>query len=63
MPQTTYTVVDGDTLSKIAEKFFGAGCPDWMWKSIYDTNRDKIGDDPNKLEVGMVLIVPILNAT
>lgn len=50
--QRTYTVQRGDSLSKIGAKF---GIP---WKSIYDANRAAIGDDPNRIYSGLVLVIP-----
>ena len=48
-PQT-HTVVSGDTLSGIAKKY-GKG----SWKEVYEANKAVIGDDPNKIRVGMEL--------
>ena len=50
----TYTVVKGDSLSKIAKHVFGdAG----KWHAIYDANRDQI-DDPDLIHPGQVLKLP-----
>ena len=46
----THTVVSGDTLSGIAKKYGKAD-----WKEVYNANKDVIGDDPNKIRVGMEL--------
>ena len=46
----TYTVASGDTLSSIAKKYGKAD-----WKEVYAANKDVIGDDPNKIRVGMEL--------
>jgi len=51
---TTYTVVSGDTLSKIAKKFFGNAN---RWHEIYDANRDQISN-PDLIRVGQVLKIP-----
>ncbi len=49
-----YTVVKGDSLSKIAEKTLGdAG----RWKEIYEANKDTV-KDPNKIYVGQRLTIP-----
>ncbi|NJM68318.1 MAG: LysM peptidoglycan-binding domain-containing protein [Acaryochloris sp. RU_4_1] len=53
----TYTVQPDDTLSKIAQKFYGDGS-EAVWRKIYETNRAVIGANPDKLEVGMMLIIP-----
>ena len=50
-PGTTYTVVKGDSLWKIAVKTYGDG---FKWTQIWKTNQ-KVIRDPNKLEVGMKL--------
>lgn len=50
----TYTVVAGDSLSKIAKRELGdAG----KWNEIYEANRDKI-DNPNLIHPGQVLNLP-----
>lgn len=51
---STYTVVSGDTLSKIAKKFFGNAN---RWHEIYDANRDQISN-PDLIRVGQVLKIP-----
>jgi LysM repeat protein len=48
----SYTVKQGDTLGKIAKQY----CT--TWDAIYNINKQKIGDYPNVIEVGTVLIVP-----
>ena len=50
----TYTVVGGDTLSKIAKQFYG-NANDYM--KIFEANRDQLSD-PNKIQVGQVLKIP-----
>ena len=50
----TYTVVAGDSLSKIAKRELGdAG----KWNAIYEANRDKI-ENPNLIHPGQVLTLP-----
>lgn len=51
----TYTVEPGDTLSKIALKYFGAAS---YWTKIYEDNKDTIAD-PNKIYVGQVIIINV----
>jgi ABC-type amino acid transport substrate-binding protein len=53
----TYVVQSGDTLSKIARKYYGDA---WAtsWQRIYAANRDVIGEDPSRLKVGMTLGIP-----
>jgi nucleoid-associated protein YgaU len=57
---TEYTVQSGDTLSRIAEKFYGDGS-ETSWRKIYEANRDRIGNDPNQITAGMRLIIPGIN--
>jgi nucleoid-associated protein YgaU len=45
----------GDSLSKIAAKFYGNAT---QWQKLYDANRPVIGKDPNMLKAGMRLTVP-----
>lgn len=50
----TYTVVSGDSLSKIAKKFYGDAN---AWKQIFEANRDKISN-PDMIHPGQVLTIP-----
>jgi ABC-type amino acid transport substrate-binding protein len=52
-----YVVEPGDSLSEIAGRLFGDVGPN-SWRRLYEANRDVIGEDPSRLEVGMVLTVP-----
>ncbi len=49
-----YTVVTGDTLTRISEKVYGSRA---RWKEIYDANTDVMAN-PNSLKVGMKLKIP-----
>ena len=50
----TYTVKPGDTLSKIAQQFYGeAG----QYMKIFEANRDKL-KDPNMIHPGQQLTIP-----
>ncbi len=49
-----YTVVSGDTLSKIAKRFYGDAN---AYRGIFDANRDQLSD-PDKINVGQVLRLP-----
>ncbi len=51
----TYTVKAGDTLLKIAKKFYGE---DADYQKIYDANKDLIGSDPDMIKVGQELTIP-----
>lgn len=53
----TYTVQVGDSLSTIAEKFYGDGS-EAAWRPIYLSNQATIGADPTQLQIGMVLRIP-----
>lgn len=50
-----YTVVKGDSLSKIAKKHYGNGN---LWKKIYSANRGVIGENPDLIKPGQVLVIP-----
>jgi vanadium chloroperoxidase len=49
-----YTVVAGDTLSAIAEQFYGDPS---LWPRIFEANRHRISN-PNQISVGWVLRIP-----
>ena len=48
---TTYVVKKGDTLSEIAEKY-GVN-----WKTLYNKNKNVIGDNPNLIKPGQILVI------
>ena len=50
----TYTVVKGDSLSKIAKHFYGDALD---WKRIFEANRDQI-QDPDLIHPGQELRIP-----
>jgi uncharacterized protein YidB (DUF937 family) len=50
----TYTVVSGDSLSKIAKHFYGNAND---WQKIFDANRDQISN-PDLIQPGQVLRIP-----
>jgi ABC-type amino acid transport substrate-binding protein len=52
-----YVVQPGDTLSRIAGKLWGDVGPN-AWRRIYEANKAALGDDPNRIEVGMRLTIP-----
>lgn len=54
-PPRTYTVVSGDCLWKIAQRYYGNGA---AWPKIYDANRDKITKSPNLIYPGQVFTIP-----
>ena len=52
----SYTVVKGDSLSKIAKRVYGKAS---LWPKIYEANRDNI-KDPDLIYPGQVLRLPAL---
>lgn len=50
----TYVVKSGDSLSKIAQQFYGDAK---RWTEIYEANKDKI-KDPNLIHPGQELRIP-----
>lgn len=53
--QRTHTVAPGESLSSIANKYYGAEAKRTL---IYEANRARIGNDPDRLQVGLVLAIP-----
>ena len=53
----THTVASGETLSHIAQKYYGSAArEDWM--AIYEANKDTIGDNPSLVKPGQELKIP-----
>jgi nucleoid-associated protein YgaU len=52
-----YTVVSGDSLSKIATQFYGSGSADNV-NRIYFSNLQTIGSNPNLIRPGQKLYIP-----
>ena len=50
----TYVVRAGDSLSAIAQKYYGDAN---RWKEIWEANKDKL-PDPNLITVGQELRIP-----
>jgi nucleoid-associated protein YgaU len=50
----TYTVVKGDSLSKIAKQMYGNAN---QWKKIYEANKDTI-KNPDLIYPGQVIKIP-----
>ena len=50
----TYVHVTGDSLSKLAQRFYGDAQD---WKRIFEANRDQI-DDPDLIHPGQKLRIP-----
>jgi nucleoid-associated protein YgaU len=53
-PLSTYVVVKGDSLSKIAQRAYGDGR---KWRKIYEANKDLI-KDPDLIYPGQSLRIP-----
>jgi nucleoid-associated protein YgaU len=51
---TEYTVVAGDSLSKIAKRFYGDAN---QWRRIFEANRDQI-KNPDLIHPGQVFRIP-----
>ena len=49
-----HVVVKGDTLSKIAEQYYG---DEMLYKKIFEANRERI-KDPNLIQIGWKLRIP-----
>lgn len=52
--ERTYTVVSGDSLSKIAKKFYGKAN---AWRKIFEANRETV-KNPDLIHPGQVLKIP-----
>ncbi len=55
-----HTVVEGETLSHIALKYYGSAAKE-KWMAIYEANKAVIGDNPNRIRIGQVLKIPKLS--
>jgi nucleoid-associated protein YgaU len=53
--ERTYTVVQGDSLSKIAQRFYGKADE---WRTIYEANREVIGNNPDLIKPGQIFVIP-----
>ena len=53
-PMTSYVVVKGDSLSRIAQRAYGDGT---KWRKIYEANKDVI-KDPDLIYPGQSLRIP-----
>jgi nucleoid-associated protein YgaU len=52
--EQTYTVVKGDSLSKIAKRVYGDA---QKWRTIYEANKDQI-KNPDLIQPGQTLRIP-----
>jgi uncharacterized protein YidB (DUF937 family) len=53
-PDAFYTVASGDSLSRIAKRFYGDGN---QWRRIFEANRDQI-ENPDLIRPGQKLKIP-----
>ena len=51
----SHTVADGESLSSIAEQYYGH---EKHWTRVFDANTTTLSGDPDRLRIGMVLVVP-----
>lgn len=56
---TIYTISPGDTLFKVADRAYADG---WLYKRIYQANRDFLPDEAS-VEIGDQLLIPCLDGT
>jgi nucleoid-associated protein YgaU len=56
-PGQYYTVQPGDTLFLIAQAAYGDGN---QWPVLQQANANLIGDDPNNIQPGWQLYIPVL---
>ncbi len=54
VPAKVYEVVGGDSLSKIAKKFYGDAS---KYMKIFEANKDQLAD-PDKIKIGQKLKIP-----
>ncbi|MEM7029548.1 MAG: LysM peptidoglycan-binding domain-containing protein [Chloroflexota bacterium] len=50
-------VQSGDSLSTIAQQFYGAAT-ETNWRKIYDANSELIGSNPGLIFPGQQLVIP-----
>jgi nucleoid-associated protein YgaU len=53
-PPRRHTIVDGDTLADLAERYLGDAA---RWLEIYEANRDRL-PSPEVLPIGVEIIIP-----
>ncbi len=58
---TVHEVKAGETLGALALEYYGHATEKY-WRLIYEENKAKIGDNPNKLASGLKLNIPELPA-
>lgn len=53
----SYTIQKGDTLSAIAQRFYGKAS---YWRRIHEANRDAI-PDPDRIFPGQTITLPVID--
>ncbi len=53
-----YTVKSGDSLARIVGDLWGVQREDWV-ELLYQRNKDTIGEDPTKLNLEQILVIPV----
>ena len=54
-----HKIKEGDTLSTLALEYYGSATKDY-YMLIYTMNKRVIGDNPNKIKLGLLLKIPEL---
>ena len=57
--KAVHTMESDETLSHLALRYYGKATKPY-WMVIYEANKEKIGDNPNRVKVGLVLKIPEL---
>jgi nucleoid-associated protein YgaU len=55
----THTIAADESLSHLALKYYGHASEPY-WRLIYNANKGVIGDNPNRVRVGLTLNIPVL---
>ncbi len=55
--ERTYTIEKGDTLSAVAQRFYGKAK---YWRQIFEANRDTI-DNPDRIFPGQTIKLPAID--
>ncbi|MEO0587716.1 MAG: LysM peptidoglycan-binding domain-containing protein [Planctomycetota bacterium] len=52
-----HTIQSGENLSSIAQRYYGKAA---RWRALFNANRDVLGNNPNAIRAGMVIVIPPL---
>lgn len=50
-----YILEPQDNLYLLAQRFYGNGN---LWPLIYNRNKENIGENPEHIEAGMIIVIP-----